>query len=124
MTREELKDLIWSIYKKMIENEELGYQYFIDTNNGFDVLALLSDLPFFWIDKISILDINPDFIENHSYINHKKYKLINPWGRIYKIDLIVTNILRKLNNGKFYNLYVYILNKFFWKQRLKKLVHD
>jgi hypothetical protein len=34
MTRKELKELIWSIYKKMIENEELGYQYFIDTNNG------------------------------------------------------------------------------------------
>ena len=30
MTRKELKELIWSIYKKMIENEELGYQYFID----------------------------------------------------------------------------------------------
>ena len=36
MTRKELKELIWSIYKKMIENEELGYQYFIDTNNGIN----------------------------------------------------------------------------------------
>lgn len=33
MTRTDLKELIWSIYKKMIENEELGYQYFIETIN-------------------------------------------------------------------------------------------
>jgi len=33
MTRKELKELIWSIYLKVINDEELGYNYFIETHD-------------------------------------------------------------------------------------------
>jgi hypothetical protein len=34
MTRKELKELIWSIYQKVIEDEQLGYNYFIETHDS------------------------------------------------------------------------------------------
>lgn len=65
----------------------------VSITNDFDLCCTLEDLPFFWADRISVIDVNPAFELNLTHYNSAYYKnLLNPFHNRYKI----TNIIRSV----------------------------
>ena len=81
-----------------------GYEHYYDDwvninpnksniSKGVDLICLVEDIPTFWADRISIIDINPEFELNVSRVSSTYYKnLLNPFHN----RNIITNIFRSI----------------------------
>lgn len=83
-------------------NPSVKHYSFRNKHNKTDLKICLEDIPLFWKDKISKIDINPDV--NHTYLKSKidEYYEIrkNPWkDPIYKLKIRIKSFL-------YHNIYV------------------